>query len=322
VKFGKLYPFSPPLIEAISQRLRQKEQSVLFLNRRGIASALLCLSCRRRVVCPDSQLPYTVHHTSHGRPYLLDHTTGLIAEVPARCPHCNSPDLLPIGAGTQKIEHLLRTLFPTARVIRADADTMQSPEEIRAVLHAMKNREADILVGTQSVVKGLDLPLVTLAAVLVADLGLSLPHFRAGERVFQLLTQLTGRSGRAKPGEVIIQTFRPDAPEVIAASKHETEKYLDDELKLRIYGEYPPATKMVRLLVRGMDAEMQAKKLHAQAQIIANDLKNDARIYVCQTVFGGGKTWQLLLRGSAPRDILSSLTLTDVSVDVDPIETM
>ena len=322
VKFGKLYPFSPPLIEAIGERLKKGEQSVLFLNRRGIASALLCLKCRRRVVCKESELPFTVHHTSNGRPYLLDHSTGIIAEVPATCPHCQSTELKAVGAGTQKVEALLKTLFPSARLIRADRDTMQDALGMRRILSAMRERRADILLGTQSVVKGLDLPQVTLAAVLLADLGLSLPHFRAGERVFQLLTQLTGRSGRAMPGEVIIQTFRPDAPEVLAASMHETEKYLNDELKLRIYGEYPPAATMIRFIVKVEGAEKRAKKLFADTQKAIMEERSDAKVYVSPTFFGGNREWHVLVRGSSLRPLLRHLDLQDVTVDVDPMETL
>lgn len=322
VQFGNLYPLSPSLITAIKSRLERKEQTVLFLNRRGVSTALLCLQCRRRVICPESQLPFTLHHTARGRPYLLDHTTGIVAEVPAQCPHCKSVKLHGIGAGTQRIELLLHSLFPSARLIRADSDTIQHPEEMRSLLQKMRAGEADILLGTQSVVKGLDLPLVTLAAVLIADIGLSLPHFRAGERIFQLLTQLTGRSGRAKPGEVIIQTFRPDAPEIVAASKHETEKYLENELKVRLYSGYPPATRIIRLIVRSAMPDVRAKKLHAEAAKAALQLGNDAKASVAPAFFGAGKLWHVLLRGSAPQELLPHLDLHDIVVDVDAMETI
>jgi primosomal protein N' (replication factor Y) len=322
VQFGTLYPFSPTLIEAIRVRLERKEQTVLFLNRRGVASALLCMQCRRRVISPESQLPFTLHHTRTGRPYLLDHTSGVIAEVPSECPHCKSPKLNAVGAGTQRIEILLEKLFPKARLLRADADTIQEPEEMRSLLWKMRNNEADILLGTQSVVKGLDLPNVTLAAVLIADVGLSLPHFRAGERIFQLLTQLTGRSGRAKAGEVIIQTFRPEALEVAAASKHETEKYMENELKIRSFSGYPPFTRMIRLLFRDDDAEAQAKKAQAAAVKLVLQDGSDVRVSVSPTFFGGGKVWQVLMRGADPAAIVRQMDQRTLSVDVDPMETM
>ncbi len=320
VAFGSLYPFSPPLIEAIQQRLDRKEQTVLFLNRRGMASAILCLKCRKRLVSPESQLPFTMHRSPHGRPYLLDHFSGISADLPASCPHCGAHDLLPVGAGTQKLEDLIALQFPKARLLRADSDTLQHPEQMRTLLQKMRDREADILLGTQSVVKGLDLPGVTLAAVMIADIGLSLPHFRAGERVFQLLTQLTGRSGRAQDGEVIIQTFRPDAVEVVAASQHRTRDYLEAELTMREQLHYPPTTNMIRFILREERAESNAKKLHASILRFIAEKKIKAHATVAPTLFGGGKVWHILLRGNETRALLPLLDLTDAVVDIDPID--
>ena len=315
VDFGSLYPFSPTLLEAIDERLKKGEQSILFLNRRGIATALLCLECRRRLVSPDSKLPFTVHRAGRGE-YLVDHTTGLTVDVPNICPSCNSTRLMTIGAGTQKVEDLLNRQFPNARIFRADKDTLKHPEHMRLLLKKMKEGKADILLGTQSVVKGLDISGVTLAAVLLADVGLSLPHFRAGERIFQLLTQLTGRSGRAKPGEVIIQTFRPDAPEIKYAAAHKTEEYLEQELKLRINASYPPAVKMIRLIVRGNSPEKKAIELEFEL-----NKKIDKEIISCSpTLFGGGKVWHILIRGGNPKELLSGLDLQDTVIDVDPVE--
>ncbi len=320
VKFGSMYPFSPPLLEAIGERLKRKEQSVLFLNRRGVATALLCLDCRRRVVSTESMLPFTVHNKPDGTPYLMDHTTGSTSPVPQECPACHSTRLFAVGAGTQKVELILKRQFPEARLIRADSDTMDSPEAMRDLLERMREGRADILLGTQSVVKGLDLPNVTLAAVLLADVGLSLPHFRAGERVFQLLTQLTGRSGRAKPGEVIIQTFRPEAPEVKLAALHATEEFLNKELSLRVHSKYPPASRMVRILVRGTSAGHKAKTMANQLQIGAAKVNNDAVVTAAPTFFSGQTTWHILLRGTNPIDLLSQIDTSDVVIDRDPLE--
>ena len=320
VQFGSLYPFSPPLLQEIDTRLQSNEQSILFLNRRGVASALLCLDCRRRVVSPDSLLPFTVHHTMEGEEYLVDHTTGLRAGIPDVCPHCNSAKLQAVGAGTQKLEDILRRQFPSARILRADKDTLKKPEKMQSLLSDMRENRADILLGTQSVVKGLDLPHVTLAAVLLADVGLSLPHFRAGERIFQILTQLTGRSGRARPGEVIIQTFRPDAPEVKFASEHRTEEYLEEELRLRAHAKYPPFTKMIRLVFRNDNPEERAKTIQSQLSEVCGSQQTDASISCAPAFFGGGKVWHVFIRGSNPRKILKNIDLQNAIVDVDPIE--
>jgi primosomal protein N' (replication factor Y) len=320
VEFGNSYPFSFPLLTAIENRLTKGEQSVLFLNRRGIASALLCLDCRRRVVSPDSQLPFTVHRGVGGSAQLVDHTTNLRIHAPSLCPQCGSANLREVGAGTQRIEDILETKFPSARILRADRDTLLHPEHMRLLLKKMREQQADILLGTQSVVKGLDLPNVTLAAVLLADIGLSLPHFRAGERIFQLLTQLTGRSGRAKDGEVIIQTFRPDAPEVRMAAEHKTEEYLQNELKLRVHTGYPPTTKIVRLLCRDDGAKQCAHKLAASATEVSSVKKLGLAVSCSPTLFGGGRIWHVLLRGNNPREVLSDLDLTGAVVDIDPME--
>jgi len=317
VKFGPSYPFSRTLLTAIEHRLKRKEQTVLFLNRRGLATALLCLTCRKKILSPDSAQPLTVH-AGQGRSYLQDHTTGRIMDMPARCPSCNGTDLRSIGAGTERIETLLKTHFPTARVLRADADTLLKPDDIRDVLSAMEERRADILLGTQCVIKGLDLPGVTLAAVLVADVGLSLPHFRAGERIFDLVTQLIGRSGRAVPGEVIIQTFRPESSEIKRAVFHQTEAYLDDESALRRTAGYPPFSAMIRVLYRGNEASLRAKAFRDALLALPDAPKN--KISASPTLSGGGKEWHVLLRGQTPRTLLTKTDLQGGIVDIDPIE--
>lgn len=327
VRFGKMYPFSPALIAAIQQRLDAREQCVLFLNHRGSASAMLCLGCRRRLTSPATNLPFTVH-TRGDLPYLLDHISGLRADIPTLCPHCGGTELIQVGAGTQGVEKLLATLFPAARVLRADGDTLQRPNAIETILQTMADGDADILLGTQSVVKGLHLPGITLAAVLVADVGLSLPHFRAGERVFSLLSQLTGRSGRGKPGEVIIQTFRPMAAEIVAAAQHRTEDFLNAELAMRASFGYPPAAKMVRLIFRGPHAQHDAGRLQLLLELRSKELTEESGAYAaCPTVItkaptlmGGGKEWHIILRKGDIDTLLDECDLLSAIIDVDPIE--
>lgn len=320
VRFNSMYPFSPPLLEAIGKRLKRGEQSVLFLNRRGIATSILCLECRKRLLSPDTQMPYTLHRSMGGRSFLMDHISGATLPIPANCPHCGSHTLTAVGAGTQKLEDILTSFFPEARMLRADSDTLKHPEQMRLILQKMAEGQADILLGTQSVVKGLDLPGVTLAAVLVADVGLSLPHFRAGERVMQLLTQLTGRSGRTIPGEVIIQTFRPKSLEVIAAATHATEHYLEQEWALRLAAKYPPAVQMIRLIISGQNAQSSARGLYVTMEKAIDDMKLDVKATCSPTLFGGGKVWHILLRGSEPRALLTAVPLEGVTVDVDPVD--
>ncbi len=315
--FGDHFPFTASLVEDLRTTLARGEQAILFLNRRGMASAVLCLHCRRRLVSSASGLPFTVHHDARGLPYLLDHVAGLQAPLPSSCPSCGSIELKPVGAGTQRIEAIMQKLLPQARLLRADRDTLKSPEDIRALLGAMTSGQADILIGTQSVVKGLDLPGVTLAAVLVADVGLSLPTFRAGERVFQLLTQLAGRSGRRGAGSVIIQTFRPDALEIRAAAAHDAEFYLQEEMSVRQALRYPPFTRMVRFLVADSGAEGRAKAL---AAAIRPKLGPDGAVTVAPTFYGNGREWHVLLRATDPLPLLDGLNLEGISVDVDPVD--
>ncbi len=319
VEFGRYYPLSPTLINAIRTRLSRHEQVILFLNRRGFATSLLCLECRHRLEDRETNLPLT-YHMKGQRPVLLSHHTGEVCEVPSVCPKCSSANLRPVGAGTQKIERLLEELFPEARLLRADADTLKTPEKMRQLLETMKTGKADILLGTQSVVKGLDLPGVSLAAVLLADVGLSLPHFRAGERVFQLLTQLTGRSGRRDHGEVIIQTFRPQALEVELAAAHDVRGYLDRELMERKKVHYPPETEMVRVVFSGADAKEQSK---AFVTLLERGLKGRVErpiISRSPSLFGGGKVWYVFLRGKHVREVLKMLPEALGVIDVDPVE--
>lgn len=316
IDFGKWYPLSPTLVNAIRMRLERNEQSVLFLNRRGFATSLMCLDCRYRFEDTENNLPYTVHRQG-ARPYLLSHHTGEELPIPEKCVQCSSVKLYEVGAGTQRIETLLEELFPSARILRADADTLKTPEKMRVLLQTMKEGRADILLGTQSVVKGLDLPNVTLAAVLLADVGLSLPHFRAGERVFQLLTQLTGRSGRAQPGEVIIQTFRPQASEVVLAASHDVRTYLEQEMAERQKAHYPPDTNMLRFVFSGSNARRESADFLGRLPKAGGERLSLSR---SPSLFGGGKVWYVFVRGKNVQNLLRNLPQFDGVIDRDPIE--
>lgn len=318
---GDQYPISTALLSAIQQRLDHKEQTILFLNRRGLSSGILCLDCRKRLLSASSNLPYAVHRDGNGRPYLLDHVTDQRADVPAKCPHCGSARLHPVGTGTQKLEELIARYFPTARVARADSDALETGDDMRSLLNKLEAGEIDILLGTQMVAKGLDLSNVTLAAVLVADVGLSLPHFRAGERTFQLLAQLAGRSGRRNPGDVIIQTYRPDATEVTSAAKHETEAYLRSEREIRTMLGYPPATEMIRFIVRSPGAERNARELKDSLTKKIASLGLQATAFSAPTFYGAGHEWHVILKGLDIRKTLIDLDVPEnVSIDVDPTD--
>ncbi len=316
-EFGSLYPFTPPLITAIQSRLDRKEHSVLLLNRRGSATALLCMDCRKNILSPVTKLPLTLHEASE-KPMLVDHLSGYTEPPPDRCPHCKSSQLRPVGAGTQKIEALLKRMFPKANILRADADTLDQPGAMEGMIATLKEGKADILVGTQPVLRAVGLPSVTLASAVLADVGLSQPNFRAGERVFQQLSHLVSRMSGKPSSQIIIQTFRPQAPEILHAAKRQTEQYLTDELALRHQAGYPPAAQMICLLLRGPKARMNAQRLHEQAKKLATQAECSVSLGPPQP--GRPSVWRITLRGKKPRQIVHGLSLDGVVVDVDPLE--
>lgn len=312
---GKHYPLSAPLLAALEQRLRRNEQSVLLLNRRGSATGLLCLDCRKPLTSARTALPLPVHMIN-GKPHLVDQHAEEVLSVPDTCPQCRSPRLHPVGAGTQRVEKLLQSIFPTARVVRIDRDTLEE-ETLGSVLARAERGEIDILIGTQPVVQAADLPRVTLGAVLVADIGLSLPHFRAGERVVQHIGNLIRRVPASPHAEVLVQTFRPDAAEIALSAKRAIAEYLDAELTLRLQAGYPPITQMIRLIVRD-GGEARAHAIVKRA----NTLESAAcSAWAAAPLPGkrGGK-WCVFLKGTHPRSALSLLDLRGLSVDVDPID--
>jgi len=243
--------FSPQLKEAITQRLERGEQTILFLNRRGYSTSLLCPLCGYVAECPNCSLSLTYHRPEQK---LRCHLCGHIEPVPAACPNekCRNPAIRYSGLGTQKVEDTLGKLFPNARVKRMDADVMKRKEDYRKVLGDFRAGKIDILVGTQMIAKGLHFPNVTLVGIIYADLALHQPDFRAGERTFQLLTQVAGRAGRGDvEGEVFVQAFTPFHPAIQYARRHDFNGFYDQEIEFREQLKYPPVTRAALLTVRG-----------------------------------------------------------------------
>lgn len=233
---------------AIDQRLREGEQTILFLNRRGFARSLQCPDCGHVMFCPHCSLAMTYHRTEDR---LICHMCDHQELAPRECPDCHSLNILLQGYGTQKVEEVLRQLFPSARLERIDADISKRKNAVRDILNKFRARKLDMLLGTQMIAKGLDFPGVTLVGILNADLGLHIPDFRAGERTFQLLTQVAGRAGRGDlEGEVIIQTFTPHAPAIQYARHHDCDGFTEQELQLRSQFDLPPYTHMLLLTCR------------------------------------------------------------------------
>ena len=246
---GRPQIFSSELIRSIYDRLDRHEQVILFLNRRGFSSSLQCLQCGFVATCPHCSISMTYHKRAH---QLLCHVCGAQQSVPDCCPDCRDPDFKFAGIGTEKIEEILQKLCPRARIVRMDSDTMRKKEAYREVFNEFRCGKIDILVGTQMLAKGLDFPNVTLVGVLSADMSLHIPDFRAGERTFQLLTQVAGRSGRGeKAGEVIIQAYTPHHPAIQAALRMDYTAFSKQDLTFRKELAYPPFTHLVLITFKG-----------------------------------------------------------------------
>ncbi len=239
---------SAVLEDAVGACLEEGRQSILYYNRRGFARALQCRDCGEVQQCPNCDIALTYHLRPRR---LLCHYCGHTRSVPEACPACSVGAFLPSGGGTEKIEVHLQGRFPEARILRLDHDTTRRRGSHRRILAAFAAGEADILVGTQMVAKGHHFPGVALVGVLAADDGLGLPDFRSAERTFQLLTQVAGRAGRTGRGRVIFQTWRPDDPVILAAADHDYARFLAGEMPMRRALGYPPARRLVRLMVTG-----------------------------------------------------------------------
>lgn len=247
--------FSNQLKEAITQRLERKEQTILFLNRRGYSTALTCSQCGHVANCPNCSLSLTYHRPEQK---LRCHLCGYFEPVPTVCPNvkCRNPQIRYSGLGTQKVEDVLGKLFPQARVKRMDADVMKRKEDYRQVLGDFRTGKIDILIGTQMIAKGLHFPNVTLVGIIFADMALHQPDFRAGERTFQLLTQVSGRAGRGDvEGEVFVQAFTPFHPAIQYARRHDFVGFYEQEIEFREQLKYPPVARVALLTLKGRNEE-------------------------------------------------------------------
>jgi primosomal protein N' (replication factor Y) len=245
--------FSRALIEAVTERLENGEQSMLLLNRRGFSSFMTCRACGERLECPNCSVTLTFHRRDRR---MLCHYCNFSCRVPERCPKCDSDHIQFLGVGSERVEDELHGAFPRARIARIDRDTTGGKRDYESILAKFRAHEYDILVGTQMIAKGHDIPNVTLVGIVSADTGLGLPDFRAAERTFQLLTQAAGRAGRGNaPGIVLMQTVNPDHYAIRFAAEQDYEKFYAKEIEFRRLMHYPPLGALANVIVRGTKEE-------------------------------------------------------------------
>lgn len=327
LKAGNLSMFSRALHSALTEVLQRGEQAMLLLNRRGQASYVFCRDCGFVLTCPRCDTPLTYHRTGEA---LRCHHCGHQEPTPSHCPNCRSERIRYFGAGTQQVEQALAETFAEARVLRWDADTVDGPDAHETILARFAQQEADILLGTQMIAKGLDLPFVTLVGVVSADPGLMLPDFRADERTFALLTQVAGRAGRGVlGGSVIVQTYQPEHPAIAFASQHDYTGFYAHEIVNRQQLGYPPFRRMARILVQSshpVNVQREAERLAdtLRQRITAHQLTDTTLIGPAPCFFrriDRNYRWHILIRSQNPAPLLKDLQVRPgIYIDIDALD--
>ncbi len=331
LRAGNRSMFSRPLATGLRHVLAAGQQAILYLNRRGTATFILCRDCGHVESCPRCLIPLTLHgEGEHPSSELVCHHCNRRYPVPGACPTCGGRRIRFFGVGTERVEEAVKLEFPEARTLRWDRDVTGAKGSHDAILSKFIAHEADVLIGTQMIAKGLDLPLVTLVGVMAADTGLFLPDFRAGERTFQLLTQVAGRAGRSTlGGEVVIQTYHPEHYAIIAASNHDYEGFYRQEMAFRREQRYPPVRRLARLVFyHGQRDKAQAEAVRLsqelRAQIAELALAETDLIGPAPCFFSrqrGEYRWQIVVRSSDPAALLRYIVLQPGwRLDIDPVD--
>ncbi|MCL4869677.1 MAG: primosomal protein N' [Anaerolineae bacterium] len=329
LRAGNRSIFSRALQTALDETLARGEQAILFLNRRGTHSFVICRDCGLVLKCRHCDMPLTFH-----RPQLLlvCHYCGRREPQPDDCPQCGSKRIRYFGLGTEELEEQVQQRWPDARLVRWDRDTTAGRDSHEQLLASFINQEADILVGTQMIAKGLDLPLVTLVGVISADVSLGLPDYRTGERTFQILTQVSGRAGRGLlGGRVIVQTYQPEHYAIVAAASHDYTQFYLEEIRFRTQHSLPPFRRLARLII--------ADPVDQRAKRQADELAHGLRVHIRDKALGGteilGPTppffsridgryrWQIIIRSPDPIRLLEDFPIPHPwVVDIDPVSTL
>ncbi len=333
---------TPQLQQAMEKTLEKKEQVLLFLNRRGFASYPLCSNCGEPIRCDNCETTLTFHKADNA---YKCHLCGLIRTPNIGCPSCGSPRIIQLGLGTEKLESMVKSLFPQARVARMDHDTTRRKGSIVRLLKALKNHSIDILIGTQMVAKGHDFPNITLVGIICADLSLNFPDFRAGERTFQTLAQVAGRAGRGRvPGKVILQSYNPNHFSILAARDQDFKRFYDKEITFREALNYPPFSRLVQLGISGKNKQHTESFAQDLGRCLRSLRQSDPDFEKVEMLgpieaplikIAGRFRWQILLKSSEVNTLqrfVSKLVygekhrlsnrLVRVVVDVDPFDMM
>ncbi len=334
LKAGNREIFSRALQGALHETLDESQQAILFLNRRGAATFVMCRDCGHVLRCRRCEVPLTYHLRRHGtgEPQLVCHHCNRHEPVPQVCPDCESKRIKFFGVGTQRVEAIVNRLFPQARTLRWDRDTTGGKWSHEAFLQRFIEHEADVLIGTQMIAKGLDLPLVTLVGVVAADTALHLPDFWASERTFQLLTQVAGRAGRSiLGGQVIIQTYTPEHYSVQMASRHDYDGFYEKELAFRREHGYPPFARLAKLVYVHQNQKRCQEEAERMHRILSNkiarlglpgaDLIGPAACFFER--LRGKYRWQIVVRAPDPQALLQDVIFPrGWRVDIDPVSTL
>jgi primosomal protein N' (replication factor Y) len=337
LKSGNRGVFSRELMEALAETLERGEQAILFLNRRGTATYVFCRDCGYVVKCPRCETPMTYHIASPlqerniagvKQPGLVCHRCGYTRQMLEYCPNCNSSQIRAYGLGSEKVESELTALLPKARPLRWDWETTREKDSHEMILTHFANHQADVLVGTQMLAKGLDLPLVTLVGIVLADVGLTLPDPFGSERTFQLLTQVAGRAGRSeRGGRVILQTFMPTNPVIQMVARHDFNSFYEWELENRRKLGYPPFAKILRLEYRhpvNIEAEKQARAMAERINQVLSGMQGSQMTVTGPTPcffarINGLYRWQIIVRGENPAELLQGRIPDGWRVEVEPV---
>jgi primosomal protein N' (replication factor Y) len=338
---GRQIPlFSPPLAEAIRRNLEQGRQTLLFLNRRGFDTLILCTLCGEVIKCRNCSLTLT-YHAREGQ--LFCHICGYHIPMPVRCPSCHQEGIKALGMGTEKVEKELAGLFPQASIDRMDGDTVARKGAHFEILKKLEDQKTNILIGTQMITKGHDFPLVTLIGVLCADLSLNWPDFRAGERTFQLLAQVAGRAGRGvHPGQVYLQTFNPDHYIFKYVGLHDYLGFYNHEIRFRRALKYPPFSRLINCLFQGNQEAEVIKMVEKTNRFLRKETQRNnwtPSLEILGPVSApiarikGRYRWQILLKGENNRVLHQAAELireaekallkgtgVQIILDVDPVD--